>query len=197
MILRSLPGHGDSIFLTFDDGPDPIGTAAVLDVLRDRQVPATFFLIGNKIRHHIDLIERIKREGHAIGNHSWDHRYRNFFRGSSFLKTWITRTQDEFGSFGILESVGFRPPAGVLTPHLLKAADELNIPIILWNERFYDAVIPWTIKRAKKSASRISGGSIVLLHDRQAAHRISEFRSVLETYIDEVRSRGFRFSALK
>jgi peptidoglycan/xylan/chitin deacetylase (PgdA/CDA1 family) len=196
VILRSLPASPEKIFLTFDDGPDARGTPAVLDVLRRKNVPATFFLVAEKLREEPTLVERIQREGHAIGNHSWDHRYRHLFRGSGHLKNWLMRAEAEFTERGVLRVVGFRPPAGMMTPNLLRAAGELNLPVILWNERFYDSVWKWSEGRALRSARAIRGGSIVLLHDRQRTGRIQTFCACLDIYIDAIRARGLSFAAL-
>ncbi|MGZ3721724.1 MAG: polysaccharide deacetylase family protein [Bdellovibrionales bacterium] len=196
MILRSMPSQSGKIFLTFDDGPDPVGTAAVLDVLARKKVPATFFLIAERVRAQRDLVQRIQDDGHAIGNHSLDHRYRNFFRGDSSLKTWLEKAEAEFSNADIHDLAGFRPPAGIVTPRLKRVAADLDLEVILWNERFYDAVIPWGKSRALKSAAKIKSGSIVLLHDRQLTSRILRFCETLELYIDAIRARGLEFDRL-
>ena len=183
------------IYLTFDDGPDPVSTPAVLDVLAKHGAIATFFLVGKKAVAHPELTQRLMAEGHAIGNHSWDHRYRNFFRGTQALKDWIQRAENGLRKLGA-DPIGFRPPAGVLTPHVKRAARELDLPIVLWNERFYDAVWPWTKSRAIRSAKKLTGGSIVLLHDRQSPARLNEFCSTLDTYLACLKARGLQFGAL-
>jgi peptidoglycan/xylan/chitin deacetylase (PgdA/CDA1 family) len=196
VIVRSVPSQSRTIFLTFDDGPDQDSTPVVLDVLARKGVPATFFLIAEKSRGQTLLVSRMKDEGHAFGNHSLDHRYRNFFRGHLRVREWIEESQRQLFAQGVKDSVGFRPPAGILTPPLVRAASELNEPLVLWSERFYDAVFPWTLSRALNSAARIRGGAIVLLHDRQSASKAVGFSSILAGYIDGLRARGFEFSAL-
>lgn len=196
MIIRKLSSEPHSVYLTFDDGPDPVGTPRVLDILAQQGVKATFYLVAEKARANRDLLMRIRAEGHAIGNHSWDHRYRNYFRGPDHLERWMKRASDEFESLGVGPVSGFRPPAGVITPALIKAARRLNLPLVLWNERFYDAVLPWTFAKASESAKRLKPGSIVLLHDRQSPAQADRFCQILSSYITRLKDRGFNFDKL-
>lgn len=194
MILRRIDSRPSSVFLTFDDGPDPVSTPRVLDVLRAHDAQATFFVIGERAAAHPELVRRILAEGHALGNHSWDHRYLNYWLGSSAIQKWKMRTEDEFAKRGWGEPVGFRSPAGVVNPPLRKAlGDE---PLILWSERFYDTVFPWSERKARRSAGRVEGGTIVLLHDRQTAKRVDSFCQTLDLYLRELKSRGLKCEAL-
>lgn len=194
MIVRSIPSRPQSVFLTFDDGPDPLGTPQVLDILSRHKAKATFFVIGEKALKHPDLIARILREGHALGNHSWDHRYINYWRGAGAILEWKKRTEDEFSRMGWGAPVAFRSPAGVVNPPLRKAlGDE---PLVLWNERFYDTVFAWSEKRARRSAESLRPGSIVLLHDRQKATRLPGFCKTLDAYLTALKSRSFACEAL-
>ena len=196
MIVRQIPTARGQIFLTFDDGPDAVGTPEVLSVLRTHNIYATFFLVAEKARDQQALLKQILAEGHAVGNHSWDHRYRNYFRGPVHLGRWLQRAQDEFMQLGVTSLSGFRPPAGVIFSHLIDAARNQGLPLVLWNERFHDAIFPWTLAKAKRSASRLTGGSIVLLHDRQSAKRIGPFCATLNSYIEQLKARGFTFAKL-
>ena len=195
MIWRSLPLQREKIFLTFDDGPCAVGTPAVLDVLKRHSVSATFFVVGEKLRGNSELVARMQREGHAFGNHSVDHRYGHFFTSGPVLRDWIARGERDLADAG-LRSVGFRPPAGILTPPLRQAADEMKIPLVMWNTRYFDTFLPWTAGRARRSARRLRGGSIVLLHDRQRLARIGQFCHSLEVFIRTVRERGLEFAPL-
>lgn len=195
--LRHLPNSRSQIFLTFDDGPEPGSTGAVLDVLERHQAKATFFLIANKARENMKMVGEILSAGHAIGDHSLDHRYRNYFRGDVGIRQWLTTGENEWKRLGLKERlVGFRPPAGICTPPLLRVTNKLGWPVILWSTRFFDAVTPWTEARALKSASEISSGSIVLLHDRQKNKRVNKFCKVLDEYVHALKARGFELAAL-
>ncbi|MCC8411118.1 polysaccharide deacetylase family protein [Mucilaginibacter sp. UR6-1] len=96
---------GRSIFLTFDDGPIPIVTPHVLKILKEYQARATFFCIGDNVRKHPDIFEQVKRDGHAIGNHTFNH-----------LKGWKTDDDTYIQNFSkadeLLHTNLFRPPYG-------------------------------------------------------------------------------------
>ncbi len=196
LVTRSIASAQRQVYLTFDDGPDPFSTPRVLDVLAEFQAHATFFLIAEKASAQPQLVQRILQAGHSIGNHSLDHRYGIFFQGSAALKNWIEQSEREFVAMGLPERVGFRPPAGVVTPPLHRALRELNEPLVLWNERFYDTVIPWSAARARRSAVRLREGSIVLLHDRQREKRIDSFCVVLAEYLQSLAARGLQMAPL-
>lgn len=195
MRLRKIPASGNAVFLTFDDGPDPLGTPAVLDVLRRHKAKATFFVVAEKLALFPEVVNKILADGHALGNHSWDHRYWHFFRKDVNLRNWIEKGTAELNRFGA-ESVGFRPPAGVVTPPLLRVLRENQEPLILWNERFFDTVFPLSLKAVKRSASRIEAGSIVLLHDRQKPYRLNRFCNSLNSYLASLNERGLEFKPL-
>jgi peptidoglycan/xylan/chitin deacetylase (PgdA/CDA1 family) len=193
--LRSVPGEKAALFLTFDDGPDPACTPRILDLLKIRGAKATFFLIAAKAQAHPELTRRIRNEGHAIGNHSFDHRYAAFFAGRGAMLQWIEVSDRVLRSME-LDPVGFRPPAGVRTPELHASLMELNMPLILWRKRFFDTAWPWTLGRALGSLRTAKAGDIVLLHDVQRPGRLDGFSTTLTSYIDEAHLRGWRFLAL-
>lgn len=184
-----------AIYLTFDDGPDAIGTPRVLDLLDRHGIRVTFFLVATQARNHPDIVRRILKSGHTIGNHSFDHSYGIFFQGFRPLLEWVKRSEEEFRSLGIA-TIGFRPPAGVRTPHLHQALRQLDIPLVLWHRRFFDTVRPFSRLRAERAARRDPPGSIVLLHDRQKPHRLPGFLEALDVYIGTVKRRGLQFRAL-
>ena len=183
-----------SIFLTFDDGPSE-QTPKVLDVLREENVRATFFVVARQAALHRSITEQTVRDGHAIGHHSLDHTYAAFFAAGSRLRDWINEGELALKDMGI-SSVGFRPPNGIVTPPLRRILAEKKEPLILWNVRFYDAIIPWTSKRAISSLKRTTLGSIVLLHDAQKESRIDDFCRVLREYIREAKRQGLTFDRL-
>jgi peptidoglycan/xylan/chitin deacetylase (PgdA/CDA1 family) len=193
--VRHIESSESCIYLTFDDGPDPESTPAVLDLLRKHGVAATFFLIANKAHRYPQLSSRIVSEGHSVGNHSLDHRYGVFFSGRKTMIRWIQEAQAVFKGLGI-ETIGFRPPAGVRTPELHRALSELEIPLILWEKRFFDRTLKWTSIRARRSLRTTRPGAIVLLHDRQPQQRLANFLETLDDYILTAKKQGLNFQAL-
>lgn len=95
---------GKTVYLTFDDGPDDKNTPAVLDILRDAGVKATFYVTGRQAEAHPDVLQRIYDEGHAIGNHSYDHRYEKLYPDVNGFLAEMERTDEII--YGIL---GVRP----------------------------------------------------------------------------------------
>lgn len=171
--IRRMPAPKGRYFLTFDDGPHPEFTPRILDCLSESGGKATFFVVGTRAREHPALIDRIVKEGHAVGDHSWDHGYRYFFRSERALESWIRRSQGELSSRLGRCSVGFRPPAGVVTPPLVRVLGQLEIPLILWSRRYFDTQIPFTPRRATRAAGKLVAGDIVLLHDTQPTSGVS------------------------
>lgn len=188
-------GQEKFVYLTFDDGPDPSATPAVLDCLAELNAPATFFLVAEKLAWFPDLVRRICENGHAVGNHSLDHRYRVFFRSGHAMKEWIKEAEQEFRRHG-LESVGFRPPAGIRTPPLHRALHALDLPLVMWSERFFDTRRVWSRARADHALQRLTPGAIILLHDRQRPERLGTFLDTLRHFIIQARAMGFEFRSL-
>lgn len=180
------------IYLTFDDGPDPNSTDAVLAILAKHKVTATFFVIADQAEKHRDIISRILASGHAIGNHSLNHRYRPFFAGRKTMKAWIQASEEKLRSLIGTSTIGWRSPAGIQTPPLHSVLKELDVPLIHWDTRFYDAVKPWTWDKAERSLTRVKPGSIILLHDKQRQEHRSVFLSTLDRYILSLKACGFQ-----
>lgn len=196
LLIRKINTNKLEIFLTFDDGPDAKCTPAVLNLLREEGALATFFVIGERAKKNPALVERIIQEGHSVFSHSSDHHYRNYFRGKDRLKVWLTESLRELELQTKSPQKVFRPPAGVLTPPLVEIAQELGIPLILWNQRFYDSVRPWSEAAGKRSAQNVCPGDIVLLHDSQKTQHCSVFLGTLRVYLQDIKNRGFLFSNL-
>ena len=105
---------GKSVYLTFDDGPDDKNTPAVLDILRDAGVKATFFVTGRQAEAHPDVLQRIYDEGHAIGNHSYDHRYEKLYPDVNGFLAEMERTDEIiYGILGVRPLI-LRAPGGTI-----------------------------------------------------------------------------------
>ncbi len=192
-VPESLPKR---IFLTFDDGPAGDDTRAVIDLLAQVQAKATFFFIANKAQQNSALVKTVVNSGHAIGNHSSDHRYHHFFRGQAHLKSWIMKAQDQLAQISGVATVGFRPPAGVITPELLRALTDLQLPLWLWRHRFFDSLFAWKESAAKKTLARLQTGDILLLHDKQKPRNRQEFRQTLQRFLTASSALGWESQAL-
>jgi peptidoglycan-N-acetylglucosamine deacetylase len=198
MIIRNIPESEASrktLYLTFDDGPDAASTPSVLKTLEREQVLATFFVVATKAKAERALLERILADGHSIGNHSLDHGYRAFFASQQKMTDWVWESEQEFANL-LVEPVGFRPPAGVVTPPLKRALASKSLPLVLWQTRFFDTTFTWSKGSAERSLRSAKAGDIILLHDRQPASRLDGFCETLEHYIRAARAQGFSFARL-
>lgn len=154
------------VALTFDDGPDPEITPAVLDTLAEFQARATFFVIGRHLEKNVTLGERLCRDGHELGNHSWRHsRFQNFYsatghgqeidRCAQLIKTLTQSTREPL----------YRPPVGLKSPAMARAAHKRNLTVAAWSIHSRDTMARDPRVIAKGVLSRIRPGDIVLLHD--------------------------------
>lgn len=169
-VIRSIPQR-DAVALTFDDGPHPSFTPQILDHLAARNLKATFFVIGRLARQHPAVLRRIHDEGHAVGNHSFDHDHFGVNRNRDYWDAQFRDTQaavaDATGELPLL----FRPPMGFKTRALAGAAQALHLPIVNWSVRGMDT-LPFSSERlARRILKRVSGHDIILLHDGVEPHR--------------------------
>jgi peptidoglycan/xylan/chitin deacetylase (PgdA/CDA1 family) len=194
--VRRIATPGRELFLTFDDGPDPDGTPAVLDLLARYDARATFFVIARAAERHPELLRRIVAAGHGVGNHSLDHTWGAYFGSQRRLRDWIAASETALADRIGRGTVGFRSPAGVRTPPLASALARLELPLVHWSTRFYDTVRAWRPAPALASLARTRPGSIVLLHDRQRPAHLPTFLATLERYLETATAAGFRLAPL-
>ena len=162
-----------------------------MGLLKQFQAKANFFVIGKEAEKHPDLIKRILAEGHGIFSHSMDHQYFHYFKKQDHLKNWIQNSIQNLSVLTGEPAVCFRPPAGILTPPLLRAAEDLKLPFILWNHRFYDTAHTLTEKKVLNCLGKLAAGDIILLHDRQKPVRQATFLTSLKTFLEGIKEKGF------
>jgi peptidoglycan/xylan/chitin deacetylase (PgdA/CDA1 family) len=166
VVRRRLPS-GRSILLTFDDGPDPAATPAVLDRLRAANARAVFFVVGRRAEAHPDLLRRIHDAGHLIGNHSHTHLRPQRFRLAAYRRD-LARCQDAIARTIGQSSRLFRPPYGRLSPVSLLAPRMLGLRTVTWSldVRDWDCRDAVAADRAgRELVARAVSRDIVLLHD--------------------------------
>lgn len=178
------------VALTFDDGPGPANTPAVLELLSRHQVKATFFMVGRNIEAHRELAARVLAEGHQLGNHSYSHT-RLVFRSPSFVQEEISRTDTLLRQLGVQEEILFRAPFGkklFVLPWLLARDHRKNI--------LFD-VVPddHELQDADVLTSRVLGatrpGSIILFHDGWAAKPGT--LEAVDRVLRQLKAQGYRF----
>ena len=202
----AVPGEtmpfGHRIALTFDDGPDPATTPAILDVLRDYHVKGTFFVIGARAEQHPELIDRIVSEGHTLGNHTYYH------RDLTKLTPELVSRELQDTQAVIDEVLGehsqialFRPPCGApyITqmeglPAFQEATREQRLYPVMWTIDSRD----WALENQPESIvdnlaqSTPEGGGVVLLHDTQP-QTVEALPKVIEWYS----AAGLKFTGVR
>ena len=157
------PGN-PRVALTFDDGPDPAVTPALLRTLAAHQVKATFFVIGKKAAAHPDLTTAILAGGHAIGNHTHGHDPLVMFKSQAALAREIDDAQAALGRLGV-RPLAFRPVAGVTNPRLGPILERSGLFAVNFNCRAADFGNRRIRHLSRRIRRRLRPGAIVLLHD--------------------------------
>ncbi|MGE5424181.1 MAG: polysaccharide deacetylase family protein [Syntrophothermus sp.] len=173
--------------LTFDDGPDPVMTPKVLDILKEHDCKATFFLIGKNLAGNEAVVQRIHEEGHWIGTHSFSHAPMLDFYPPKIIRKELMDSSD-----AVLKIIGrkpkmFRPPYGVINPLVKKALHGLNYHVIGFSNRLFDTVTKDPEKILERFAKQLSPGDIVLFHDRNA-----DIEIILKNILNEIQQRNFK-----
>ncbi len=175
------------IAITFDDGPNK-ETAAILDILKEERVPATFFCIGMHVEANQMLVHRMYDEGHLIGNHSYYHTHSFDWMRSKNMLAEIQQCNNM-----VRQVVGkspnlIRPPYGITNPNLARAIKRSGMHSIGWSLRSFDTMAKDKKQLKHKIINKLKGGDIVLLHDS-----MSITREILTDLIHEAREKGFTF----
>lgn len=184
------------VALTFDDVPDPRFTGKVLDVLKEQQVKATFFAVGERAKKHPELMKRIHEEGHAIGNHSYNHAQLNKLSLEKF-KSQIERTNTILKSLTGVDPRLIRPPYGDINEEQLQWARKNGYKVVNWNVDSLD----WKGLQKEEVKSNImtavGPGSIVLQHaGGGVGSDLTGTIDALPDIITELRNKGYSFVTL-
>lgn len=176
-----LPCAGrQEIALTIDDGPDPVVTPQVLDMLDRYAVRATFFVIGEKAAGHPELCREIVRRGHAIENHSQHHRHHFSVMGTRGITREVQAAQDTITSITGQPPRFFRAPAGLRNPFLEPVLARLGLQLASWSVRGFDTRIGDAARIKSTLLPGLKAGAILLLHDGNAARSPSGVPVILE-----------------
>ena len=193
-IVWEVPGDDKVLALTFDDGPDPVETPQILDILQKYDARATFFAIGSKVQKHPEIVKREIAEGHEIANHTFTHR---FLSSSSCspeqIREEISRTQGTiFNATGRIASL-FRPPGGIYNSQVLAAARREHVQTVLWSwhQDTRDWTRPGVGRIVRKVLRNARGGDIVLMHDHVSG--TSQTVTALKIILPELKKQGYRF----
>jgi len=176
------------IALTFDDGPDPDRTPALLDALGELGVPGTFFVVGKQADAHPWLCTRMALEGHEIGNHTYNHRYLPLQRSHDVEAELLAADAAIERATGVVPSLA-RPPWGGRSPRNVRVFDRLAKKVVLWDVNSYDWKDLPPSEVAQRVLERTRPGSIVLMHDGGRDH--TGTIDAVRLLVPELRARGF------
>lgn len=178
----------NSIYLTFDDGPNPEITPFVLDELHKRNLKATFFCVGENVLKYPEIFARIKSEGHQVGNHTYQHENANKVTAENYLNS-IEKAET------LIQTRIFRPPYGRLSPRLARKISE-KYKIIMWTWLSYDFDNEVSVQEIlSKAEKQIKEGDILVLHDNA---KIAEKQmELLPSLLDLLISKKVQFDIIR
>jgi peptidoglycan-N-acetylglucosamine deacetylase len=190
------PTHDKVVALTFDDGPNEPATSAVLKILRENGIHATFFLVGANVEKYPGAAREIVKEGNAIGNHSYSHPWLLAVESAKERNRQIDLAEKIIEEATGVHCTLFRPPHGYKSPWLLQAVKNRGMLSIEWAEDSSDWMNEKSQKIAANVLKKVQPGDIVLLHDGKNLIHGADRRQTLQALpaiIEGLKSRGFHF----
>jgi len=181
------------VALTFDDGPDPVRTPALLDALAALDVKATFFVVGRAVRKHPEVVRRIVAEGHELGNHTFDHKYLPLHRRRSVEHELRATDKAIEEVAGVVPRIA-RPPWGARRPSTVRTFARMAKRLVLWDVNSYD----WKGKSAPEVVARVlertRPGSIILMHEAREGGEVTV--DAVRLLVPALRARGLALATV-
>ncbi len=195
IVITMVKTSQKAVALTFDDGPDPEKTPAVLENLKKHTAHATFFVIGSRAEQYPQLLQRIAAEGHEVANHSYSHSYAEFSSNKpEVFKAEIDKANAIIEKHTSQKSVLFRPPGGYLSDNLVELIknEQLLIAYWTWQQDSKD----WKVGRSAASIAdhivkNIQPGQVILLHD--GANNGFETAQAVDILLSKLSEQGYEF----
>ncbi|NLN40388.1 MAG: polysaccharide deacetylase family protein [Clostridiales bacterium] len=189
--------HDKRIALTFDDGPDAKTTIKILDILKQYNIPATFFVLGENVKSYPAVVKRMIAEGHQVANHSWSHLRPTDLSLEDFIAE-IEPAEKILQNYNSSsEPLYYRPPYGLVTPTQIEAMKEKGYKIISWSIDSLD----WTEetepeKIRDKVISSAHPGAIVLMHCAGGNNNRIDTAIALPDIIESLKRQGYEFATV-
>jgi polysaccharide deacetylase family sporulation protein PdaB len=192
-IVWEVPIDEKVIALTFDDGPDPADTPAILDLLKQYEVKATFFVIGKKANWYPELVKREVLEGHEIANHTYNHIYFNKQMTEYSIQKEILKAEQTILSITGKKPKLFRPPGGFYSENVIRVLQKSGYKLIMWSwhQDSKDWNRPGVNKIVRSVLEKTRNGDIVLLHDYVEGK--TQTIEALKQILPKLKERGYRF----
>lgn len=204
-LVLTTPGHAAAatrkpcpsglVALTFDDGPSPTQTPRLVRILREKRVPATFFMVGQRVRSAPGVARLVQRSGFGIANHTWAHPLLTSVSDRTVRKQ-LTATRNEMRRHGLRPGPLMRPPYGGIDARVRRGIDGTRLVPVLWSVDSLD----WAGGNARQIADRILAGlrphgqNVVLQHD--GVDNSAASIDAVPLVVTEARRRGYCFTAL-
>ncbi|UHA76140.1 polysaccharide deacetylase family protein [Paenibacillus sp. 481] len=192
-IVWEVPDAGKRIALTFDDGPDPRHTPAILNLLKQYEAKATFFVIGRRVKPYADIVRRAVHEGHEVGNHSFSHIYLRRGMSAEQMRADIKKAHESIQDVIGQKPKLFRPPGGYYNESLVKIVRDSGYRMVLWSwhQDTKDWRSPGVQAIVNKVVNNARDGDIVLLHDLVEGR--TDTVEALKEILPTLKKRGYRF----
>ena len=191
-IIHRVPTNTKLAALTFDDGPYPEYTPKILDVLKQYNVKATFFMIGKEMQQHPDIVKRVIAEGHTIGNHTYSHPRNLEKLSSEKVKDELEKCEKIIEQFTEKRTHLFRPPRGMINGDVARITDEEGYWTILWTVSADHHDAPTPVDMATRVKTLMKPGGIILAHDGTFKSRWKDVAAT-PLIIQELRKQGYKF----
>lgn len=186
--IWKVPTTHKVVALTFDDGPVNTTTPEILAILKEKDVKATFFVVGEQVKRFPALVLQEIAEGHEVGNHTYSHPSLTKLRKQS-IEDELDKTEKEILNVAPKPNF-FRPPEGAYNNTILSIARQNEYILILWSIDPYDWRYPSVGKIVSSILQEVEPGSIILLHDGKYPSPTPE---AVWFIIDSLKSRGYQF----
>jgi len=182
------------LYLTFDNGYENGYTPQILDILKAKKVPATFFVTGHYLNDQPDLVKRMVKEGHIVGNHSWSHPNMTKISDNK-IKEELDKVKNKFTEItGEKDMFYLRPPRGIFSERILALSNQYGYSSVFWSLAYKD----WEINSQKGEQyaydhimNQIHPGAVLLLHTVS-----KDNAEALDKVIDELQKQGYVFKSL-
>lgn len=180
------------VALTFDDGPEDLYTPKILEILKDKNVKATFFVVGKQVEEFPEMLKKIHNEGHSIGNHTWGHNNIKQLTDDQIIQN-VQQTTAAIEHVIGEETILFRPPYGAFQDQQADVLYNQGYTSVMWSVDTND----WSGATANEVLTRthqnISPGGIVLQHNFKVPGRLDGTVKALPKMIDQLREKGYEF----
>ena len=177
------------IALTFDDGPHPRYTQEILDILKEHNITATFYVLGENVEKYPQVFQQIVEQGHEIGNHTYDHNIGG--KSAEDIANQLKKTAKIIDETTGKSPTTFRPPGGLINSSVKSAARELEYPIILWNIDPRDWRNPPAGAMAEYVKKTVKSGDVILFHDFNVAN--SHTPDAVRSIVPWLAEQGYEF----